>query len=121
MSHLKNWAAACAIGLVGVGVSLGMPARATADDSRLVVTPAVVQTTDPSTAVTVQPVAWRRGWGPGVGVGVYRGGWGPGAGVYVAPRPYYGPRYYAAPYYGGYYRPYRAYAYPGYAPYGYYW
>lgn len=89
-----------------------MPTTAKADDAKLTVKPAVIQTTtnQPSN-VTVQPVRW------------YRGGFygGPGVGVYVGPR-FYGRGFYGgyAPYGYGYGYGYPAYGYGyGYPAYGY--
>lgn len=130
MSRPMKWIVASAIGVATLGYSMGIsPTPAAADDARLTVRPAVIQTTGVQ-QVSVQPVNWRNGWGrPAVGVGVYGGGWGPSVyvGPRVAPRYYYGPRYYPPRYYGGYYQPYPVYgnAYPGYGVaypgYGYYW
>jgi hypothetical protein len=95
--------------------------RASADDARLTVTPAVYQTGDSTQSAQIQLV--RHGWGGGYRGwgGGYRGGWGGyggygyGGGFY---RPYYrpyigigiGPRYGFG--YGGY-------GYGGYPAYGY--
>lgn len=95
---ITQWSLGLGAAMLGAALAL-TPNKASADDIRTVIRPAVVQTTsDQPVSVNVQPVGWRRGWGPGVGVGVYRGPWG-GARVYVGPR------------YGAYYRPYRPYYY----------
>lgn len=134
MSRFMKWAAACGLGLSALSFSTGISSSAAkADDVRLMVKPAVVQTTTDQVTVPVQQVGWRRGWGPGYGVSVYRG---PGVGVYVGQPRVWGPAYYPRRVYGGYYGAYPygygyGYAAPGYvypnygynyAPaYGYYW
>lgn len=79
--------------------------RASADDSRLTVIPAVQRVSDSgNSGANVQLVQWGRPYGYGYG---YRGYY----------RPYYGRAYYAAPHYGPYYAP--VYGYPTYGGYGY--
>lgn len=134
MSRLRNWIGACVLGLASTGMVAGMPSKASADDLRLNVSPAVQTVTGTSQSTpTVQQTAWRR--------------FGPRVGVYVGPRygGNYRPRYYGGysrGYYGGAYnQPYRSgyrygygnrgygYSYPSYGygyttPYGYggyYW
>ena len=116
MSQTTKWAAMCAAGIALAG--FGLNTTQVKADPGLVVRPAVIQTTSPTSTVPVQEVGWRGGWRGG-GIGVYRGGWArPGVGIYVGRPRYVAPRYYGG-YYGGY-RPNRnyGYAYPGYG-YGY--
>jgi hypothetical protein len=99
-----------AVALVLVAGSTIFSARASADDARVTVAPAVYRVDETNSGVSVQTVQWYgRSYGP-----YYR--------------PYYYRPYYR-PYYGGYYRPYYygyGYGYPaygytyGYPAYGYY-
>lgn len=104
----KLLGAAIAIAAVLAALELGH-SRASADDSRLTVIPAVQRVSDSgNSGANVQFVQWERPYGYGYG---YRGYYGPyyGRGYY---RPYYG-----YPVYGGYGYSYPAYGY-GYPAYG---
>lgn len=96
-----NWLALLSV----AGLTLGFaPASASADDVHVQIKPAVLQTSDSSTAATVQTVRWGYGGGGRYGGGFYGGrggfygGYGRGYGWGGSYRPYGG-------YYGGYYRP----------------
>jgi len=89
--------------------------RASADDARLTVTPAVYRTAGDDNGATIQLV--RHGWGGG-----YRGGWGGGyRGYGYGNRGWggYGYRPIVRPYFGyGYGYPAYGYGYPAYGYYG---
>jgi len=101
MSRIKKLSL---LGLAVLALSWA-PTMATADDGRVTIQPAVLQSSGNSiTGATVQPVRWRGGvW---FGGPAYYGGW-------------------YRPYYGGFYPGYYGYGYPaygyGYSPYGVYY
>src|SRR5262249_14292127 len=89
-----------------------LASKASADDARLTVTPAVYRVDDSTPSGASIQLVRHRGWyGPGWGWGGYRGYYR-GYGYHGFYRPYYRPLY------GAYYGPGYGYAYPGYG-YGY--
>lgn len=120
MTAMRKWISACVLGIAGTGLFAGA-STAKADDLRLNVRPAIIQTTN-QVSVPVQQTRWRGGFYGG-GYRGYGGYYAPRyGGYYGGYRPYYRPYSYGYSYgypaYGyGYSYPAYGYGY-GYAPYG---